>query len=119
MTSFQDVNLETIEVAIHEVGVTFSLFDIRTWFWGNFRRFKITFRIPAEERYEVADCYAIPQLEKHEHKFECVLLTTFKPSVKKIIKVNFFTVEFNCPQSLMELTFSLAVQVKHAVIVSL
>jgi hypothetical protein len=114
-----EVNLNLIDISIQEHDFPFSLFDLRTWFWWKYRRFRVTFTIPATEGYEVSECFGIPQVNPSHGYFECLLLIHFKESPKKTQKINSFFVPFSCPSHLSQVTFNLAVQVKHPVHVSL
>ena len=114
-----EVNLNLVETAIVEKAVYFSLFDPRTWpnWWK--RGFLVTFTVPAHERYEVSECFAFPQENPTHRHFECLLLINFKESTRNMQKKIPFYVEFPCPSHLSQITFNLAVQVKHPVHVSL
>ena len=113
------VSLEHVECSVSEDERTFSVFDYRSWFWWKYRRFKVSFAIPAKEPFEVAECFGIPPKLKSDGSFECTLLTTFKESTKRAPKRNSFYIDIACPTSAGEIVFTLAVQVKHSVHVSL
>jgi hypothetical protein len=112
------VDLNVIELNIVEEFIAFSWLDIRTWFWWRPKRFRVQFRIPATEPYEVSECYGIPQLTRKD-RFECTLLTTFMASEKRVAKMNSFIIDLPCPSSADVIAFSLAVQVKHGITVHL
>jgi hypothetical protein len=114
-----EVNLNLVETSITEKPVYFSIFDPRTWInlWN--RRFLVTFTVPATEKYEVSQCFAYPRTNPAWGHFECLLLISFKECTRNSQKVTPFYAEFAVPSHLSQVTFNLAVQVKHPVHVSL
>jgi len=113
------VDLDVVEINVKEEAVPFSLLDVRTWFWWRPKRFRVQYKIPEKEQYEVSECYGIPQYNPETDRFECILLTTFKRSTKEGVKLNSFLIDLTCPSSAEAIAFGLAVQVKHGMTVRL
>jgi hypothetical protein len=114
-----EVDINLIDTTILEEPVYVSIFAPWTWLKWNYRRFKVTFTVPASESYVVSECFGIPQINPTHRNFECLLLIYFKETMRNTVKTTPFTVEFPCPLQLSQVTFNLAVQVKHPVHVSL
>lgn len=113
------VDLDAVEINIREEPIAFSLLNMRTWFWWRPKRFRVQYKVPAHEQYEVSECYGIPQYNQETERFECILLTTFKRSTKDGAKLNSFLIDLACPSSIESVAFGLAVQVKHGMTVRL
>jgi len=113
------VDLERVEYSVNEEPMVFSLLNYRTWLWWKYRKFKVSFVVPAKDPFKVAECFSIPPTIGQDDVLQCILLTTFAESKQKTAKKNSFYIELECPAYITEIVFKLAVQVKHSVHVSL